>query len=524
MSDTLRSPSIDAAARSRLSAGGDVTRCGWRSWLTGALLIASYLATRLFNIRAWGLHYDEATYLYWGQVIGLDWSQRYMGARWGGKEPLHAWLLAAAERAIADPVLAGRLVSVLAGALTLAAVHLLAKRLFSPRVAGVAVAFCVACPFTTYFDRVALIDGLLAAEAMWCLYLSVVLLDRQTGPRVAALALTFGAACLTKSVGHGFALLLPATWLLRERDGRARGAVRWLAAIAIAVAAGELVYYAVFGSTDAAVLVRNFPPYTFSRAELLGIPLQGWSRNVSNVARWVWLGLTPALAAAALLSLLASPWLGRPGWLLAIWVLLPTAAFVLLGKVFYDRYILLCVPPLLVLAAAGLTRVYDAAPWRAWTAAVSPGRLDPNPWLGVAALALLLVPAARANVAASRADHGWSTIYDLRDDLVARARRQPIVLLLDTSPAPVEDGLAMLLHGQPGIRVLRVEPREGRLGIIDAVRRQSVRAASLNGQTIYYAHSGKAGPGSWLDGKVTLEREYPPFATLYVPSLERGFE
>jgi hypothetical protein len=69
-----------------------------------AALFASglFLLTRLLNLIRPGLNYDEATYLYWGKVIGQDWNWRYMGASYGGKQPLHSWLVMLAERLIAD--------------------------------------------------------------------------------------------------------------------------------------------------------------------------------------------------------------------------------------------------------------------------------------------------------------------------------------------------------------------------------------------------------------------------------------
>ena len=107
----------------------------WRSAAIGAALAGLYLLTRLARLTWPSLHWDEATFLYRAALIGENWERRFVGAGAGGKQPLHVWLIVLAERLIADPVLAGRLVSVTTGALAAIGLWLLARRLFSARTA-----------------------------------------------------------------------------------------------------------------------------------------------------------------------------------------------------------------------------------------------------------------------------------------------------------------------------------------------------------------------------------------------------
>ncbi|MCC7352679.1 MAG: glycosyltransferase family 39 protein, partial [Anaerolineae bacterium] len=486
-----------------------------------AVLAGLFLLTRLPRLTLHGLYYDEATYLYWGQVIGADRSQRFIGAAWGGKQPLHSWLVALTEGLIADPVFAGRFVSVITGALTAIAIWLLAQRLFSYRVAILAVLLYIICPFTLLFDRQALIDSLLAASVIWIIYLSIVLLDRQDTGAVAGMAAAFGAALLTKSVGQWFPILIPAALLVVTRADLPRERLgRWLLAVVLALTGGFAIYYIAFGSSEAARLIPQFEQqwgkYAMSLAEILAFPWQQWQANATAVAGYLVQLLTVPLLLAAIAALLALPWLGRRAWPLAIWAVLPIVGQIAIASRFYDRYILFSIPPLLILIARFLEWAYQQlATWPS-LAGETTLRRPAKELLSTAILAVLLLPATILSLnlltnveKVNQMTGGFYGLWGLRDYLTERAKASPIYLIANYSPAPVEDGSAVLLRDVPGIRLLRLAPPRGKLTIFDPVTMQIYPKERLAGQEVYYANSEGAETNSWLAGRLELAQSFP---------------
>ncbi len=512
-----------------------------RDWLWPGVLALLYLVTRLPGLALAGPNYDEATYLYWGQVIGADWAQRYIGAGWGGKQPLHAWLVALSEKLFQDPVFAGRVASVVAGALTLAALWLLARRLFSHRVAIVAAVLYIACPFTLLFDRQALIDSLLAAEALWMILLSVRLLDRQRAPGVVGLGLAFGAALLTKSVAQAFPLLLPASLLALEPgeiDRRRLG--RWLRATVAGLLGGFVIYYVAFGGSSAARSVSQFEQqygrYSMSLSQVLALPWSQWGNNVASVLRWFGQLITIPLSLGMVAAVLALPWLGRRAWLLGAWAILPIVGHVAIATVFYQRYILFAIPPALILFARLCEWAFGRlSRWGAIAGRMVLGR-PVAPVLGIAMLALLLLLPAAQDVplltdvlVTNRAIGGYYGLWAMRDYLVERAQANPLVVIVNYSPAPVEDGSAALLRDVSRVKVLRVAPMDGKLTIFDPATQQMYPAEQLAGQDVYYANQNGAESNSWLAGRLELVQQFPnqlgdgSYVGLYRILFDEGF-
>jgi len=174
----------------------------WEGWALAAVA-ALYLATRLSRLMVLPVFLDEAMHLDWafrtaatGRLVGISDGGRY----------LPIWLYAVIATGAADPLRAARLLSVIAG---LAAVLGLAwlGRLLHSRGAGLLAAFLyVAAPFTLVYDRMALVDALLAALVVFALVFGV-LWSRSAARRwMIALGLAVGAAGLTKLSGL---LLLP---------------------------------------------------------------------------------------------------------------------------------------------------------------------------------------------------------------------------------------------------------------------------------------------------------------------------
>src|SRR5512140_2713500 len=151
---------------------GARTHRRYAPWLAAAAISLLFALTRLLDLTRQALHYDEASFIWWGQVAAEDWNQRFVGAMWGGRQPLHSWTISWVYHLFPDPLLAGRLAAGLAGAFAAAGLFLLARRLFGTRTALLAVLLYTLCPFALLYDRHALTDSLCTAEGVWIAYLA----------------------------------------------------------------------------------------------------------------------------------------------------------------------------------------------------------------------------------------------------------------------------------------------------------------------------------------------------------------
>src|SRR3989344_5493890 len=96
--------------------------------ITIIILFLLYAFTRLINTKIIPIFTDEAIYMYWAQVALHDPAHRFISLE-DGKQPLFIWFFAFAQKFIADPLLAGRLVSFFAGTASLIGIYLLTKEL-----------------------------------------------------------------------------------------------------------------------------------------------------------------------------------------------------------------------------------------------------------------------------------------------------------------------------------------------------------------------------------------------------------
>src|SRR3989344_9242851 len=102
--------------------------------LAGLFLIVLYFSTRLINLTILPIFTDEAIYIRWSQIALADQQQRFISL-YDGKQPLFVWLNMLTLKLPVDPLIAGRLVSVLAGFASLIGIIALSWRLFGKKAA-----------------------------------------------------------------------------------------------------------------------------------------------------------------------------------------------------------------------------------------------------------------------------------------------------------------------------------------------------------------------------------------------------
>lgn len=323
--------------------------------ISGFFIFILALFLRVYKITAIPVFADEAIYIRWAQVMRAVPELRFLPLS-DGKQPLFMWSVIPFFKVFSDPLVAGRMVSAFSGLAAVAGIFLLTHRLFASKQAAlIASLLYVVSPFTVFFDRMALVDGMLNSLGIWVLFFGV--LTAQTVRLDAAMFTGFalGAAWLTKSPAVFFLMMLPLTLLSFDwgQRGRLIQVLKlcglWLVSWFIALAMYNIQR---LGPNFHMIALRN-KDYVFSLTEVLQHPLDPFQFHVREVGEWLWVLLPGTILLAAIFAAITGL---RKFWreflLLFIWVAFPLLVMSEFAKVFTARYILFAIPPLFILASS----------------------------------------------------------------------------------------------------------------------------------------------------------------------------
>ena len=337
-----------------------------------AALVALYVITRLRGLGLLPIFLDETLHVRWALLVSQG--DKPWDATWKWGRALTIWMGALVSPWAQDLLRANRLVSVAIGVATLFATFEIARRLLGPREALVAGLFYVLCPFTLFYDRMALTEAGLSAAFALTLVFSI-RISESGRPLDAALAgLMLVLAVLVKAIG---VLVLPIPLVTLLVLGRIRE--RWKA-LALAYAVGvppiALALRLFVASENAQHMAQLFTGGGGALAARLG-------QNLAEGAGWLWTWWTaPLVVLGAIGALVALGRRDRKGLLLALLALYPLVAFSAVLTWRMPRYLLPASVPLLVLAAGALVRL---ASWAAERLPASAGPLAREGRAGVRA-------------------------------------------------------------------------------------------------------------------------------------------
>ena len=329
------------------------------NFLWGLALTIFYLIFRLINLTLLPIFTDEAIYLRWAQIAKNDASWRFISLT-DGKQPLFVWLTMVMMKFINDSLLAGRLISVLAGLASMAGIFLLAKEIFNSRKIGFWASFLyLICPFCLVYDRMALMDSLVATFAIWSLYFQVLLVKTLRLDIALILGMILGGGILTKSSGFFNIYLLPTTLVLfnfKDKKWKSKLAKwLWFALLAIVLSQG---YYSVLRLSPLfQMIAQKDTTFVYPFSEWIKHPLRFFVGNLKGQFDWLTTYLTLPILLLIAGSLFSFWKKTKEKLLLFLWFLIPFVALALFGKVLYPRFLLFMTMPLLVLASWLLNNV-----------------------------------------------------------------------------------------------------------------------------------------------------------------------
>ena len=300
---------------------------------------------------------DEAIYVRWSQVMKAEPTLRFLPLS-DGKQPFYMWILMFLLKPSLDPLIVGRLLSVVTGLGTFMGVFILSYLLFkSQKVSLIAALIYAISPFLVFFDSMALTDSLLTMFGVWVAIFAI-LAARYVRADFAMLAgLALGAALLTKSPALYFAILLPVAAVFAPWPKHLAGKVvltfklggLFLAAYSLAV-----VMYNIqrLGPNFQMLALRN-SDYVYPLSHFLTSPLDPLKPFLNRSLEWLWIWGPSTLVVLVFAGIFLNlKKYFKEVLVIAAWAFLPIFVSAEFAKVFTARYILFTLPFLSILAAA----------------------------------------------------------------------------------------------------------------------------------------------------------------------------
>lgn len=329
------------------------------------VLIAAYFILRLPNLTLQPIFADEAIYIRWAQVIRAEPTLRFLPLS-DGKTPLFMWAMIPLFKFIHDPLLAGRFLSVISGFFTLLGVFFLSKKVFNTRVAFWASLLYAITPYTIFFDRMALVDSMLAGFTIWVVYFAVWLVSSLRLDVAMILGYMLGGGVLTKTPGLLNFFIVPFTIFGFKNKGGSRTLVRLVILWGVAIIIGLIMYNLLRLGPNFNMLSSRNGDYIFSPLELAGRPLDPFIPHFHDISDWFPKLLTwPILfcVVMGIIYVLYGLWQqsfrgpSLMGGIVLLWALIPLLASMAFLRTFTARYLLSSIPLLLVIGGFGVTKL-----------------------------------------------------------------------------------------------------------------------------------------------------------------------
>lgn len=428
-----------------------------------------YLFSRLVNLTALPMVFDEAIYIRWASLIHEDPELLFISLV-DGKAPFFFWLNAVTLGWFDDFLVSARMLSVLAGAAAGLGIYRIGELLYSRATGLLATLIYLSQPLVLTHDRLGLVEALFTALVIWTVYAGL-RLARDPAPSwywALGLGVLAGFGFLTKTPMLMF-LLFPVLAVFVFNDFR--NPARWLR---LAGAGGVFV-----------VLILPFllyePSYTYPRvSRVLHHNIHLFDTLIATLTfqnPYLMAGLREF--GAVLLLYVTEPVLVlfAVGWglgmrraphrtlLVSLWLVLPTLVFLIYAEAWFARYFLVTFPPVALLAAEGLHFLM------AWVYKTLRARSAGLGWTTAAVLCVvcllptwqwnvqyLTVPAQAAWTPTDRYQYvryeqGPTATAEVVQFLKDQARQGPIVVFLTPQFGIPSDALCLFLKDHPRIQI-----------------------------------------------------------------------
>lgn len=323
-----------------------------------AVLTLIYFFSRFYSILSLPIFTDEAIYIRWAQIAKQDANWRFISLT-DGKQPMFIWLAMISLRLIEDPLLAGRVVSVGAGFLTLIGIYFLGKEVFKNNKIGlISSALYLIFPMSLVYDRMALYDSLVGTFAVWSLLFIVLLVRKVRLDTALLLGMAAGGGVLTKTSGFFSLYLLPLSLLLFDWQKK-KSLLKWFFLAGISIILTYLFYSILRLSPFFHIISEKNAIFVYPLKEWVNHPFYFLIGNWNALWDWTNRYLTSSLLLFSVLSFFVARSYFKEKLLLFLWFIIPIVGLAVFGNTLYPRFIFFMTLSLLPLIAYSLVNIYS---------------------------------------------------------------------------------------------------------------------------------------------------------------------
>ena len=344
-------------------------------------IVILYFFSRLQNLTSIPVFGDEAIYIRWAQIIKSEETLRFI-PQTDGKQPLFMWFNALSLKFIADPLVSGRIISVLAGfGITLLLFFTVAtilnfqsseKNIFKFIQKSISIYFypaiftsLVYCllPFAFFFDRLALADTLLSFFGLTSLLFSLLLSKYPRLDLSLILGAILGLAWLTKSPAIYFIVLSIGTFIILKKKTTIYDLISTIYLPLISSIIAFIIYNILRLGPQFNMIYSRNRDYVWSLGEIIKHPLDPLKPHLSDTITLYHQYISWPILILALLGIITYFYqknkFKKEYLILISWWLLPLIATATIAKVFTARYILFTIPSLIIILALSIFYLFS---------------------------------------------------------------------------------------------------------------------------------------------------------------------
>ncbi len=337
-------------------------------------IIVLYFVLRLINLTSLPLFTDEAIYIRWAQIAKQDASWRFISLT-DGKQPMFIWWGMIMLKLFKDPLVGGRMVSVITGFLTVAGLFFLGNELFRKDLrskifsfdkASVSVGLLssfiyVIYPFGLVYDRMALYDSMVGAFAVWSLYL-LILMVRSLRLDVALIAgLVIGGGVLTKTNAFSSIYSIPLLLFIFDWNKKLlkNRLLKFVVLSIVVYVLASIIYSVLRLSPFFHIIAQKNALFFYPPGEWIKHPFTYFPGNLSALVNWMLIYFSPPAIVLVAVAFLINKKNFLEKCVLVLWFAAPFTFLAFFGNTIYPRFILFMTLPLIPLIAFSIVEIFE---------------------------------------------------------------------------------------------------------------------------------------------------------------------
>jgi hypothetical protein len=323
------------------------------------MLSVIFLLIRLPNLRALPIFNDESTYIDWGwRMVNMQ-GQGFHSVL-HAKTPFLMWLFGLSQNIFHDPLLAGRLVSVIFGLGGALGLYFVSKEIFSKKVGIIAFFLYTLNPLFSFYDRQALMETAISTIGIWSFFLYYKLQKTDKFLVALGLGVLLGLGYFIKSNALTFAITVGffGTYKLFKEKGVKQDKLLVFLTVVFLTAAIVLTPL-IFNTSFWETLEQN-QRYILTPSQLVRFPVLNWLKNFKNTLEISLIYLNPTIVLASIYSIyLLLKKNNSKGKLLILWIASGLLITNILARNASLRYVVSFLPLIIVLGSYGFNKITE---------------------------------------------------------------------------------------------------------------------------------------------------------------------